>query len=177
MPKLVENAEEKILNAAKEELKENGLDALKMRSIASRCSLAVGTIYHYFPEKFSLINALVKQDWAAIYQELSKKIVTCSTLDEVISMIYQSIMDFRKQEKEIFQNVKVNDFPEFYSREHVFFSNDIITLIEHSVNHLGLKASKENIHMAAISLIAAVKEKDIHEKTIVRAVEGIIKED
>lgn len=50
--------EEKILNAALEEVLEHGLTGLTMSGVAKRANIATGTIYLYFKNKNEMLNAL-----------------------------------------------------------------------------------------------------------------------
>lgn len=46
---------------------ERGLSALNMRSVAQACHLAVGSLYHYFPNKDDLVIATVARVWQDIF--------------------------------------------------------------------------------------------------------------
>lgn len=43
-----------------------------MRQIAQACGVAVGTVYHYFPDKTALLIAAVEQVWREIFAPLMK---------------------------------------------------------------------------------------------------------
>lgn len=45
---------------------------ISMRQIAQACGVAVGTVYHYFPDKTSLLIAAVEQVWREIFAPLMK---------------------------------------------------------------------------------------------------------
>ena len=48
MPKIIDEAREKILSAAKHTLLGQGYSVLSLRGVARQCGIAVGTIYNYF---------------------------------------------------------------------------------------------------------------------------------
>ena len=52
-------SKEKLLLAATELAKTEGLSALQMRSLASAAGVAVGSVYNYFPNKNALLTAVV----------------------------------------------------------------------------------------------------------------------
>ena len=56
-------SKEKLLLAAKELAKTEGLSALQMRSLASAAGVAVGSVYNYFPNKNALLTAVVASIW------------------------------------------------------------------------------------------------------------------
>ena len=72
MPKIIDHAEKAILQAAREELKENP-QSFSMRQIASKANIAVGTIYHYFLDKVDLIAAILLEDWKRRYSEAESR--------------------------------------------------------------------------------------------------------
>ena len=45
---------------------------ISMRQIAKACGVAVGTVYHYFPDKTALLIAAVEQVWREIFAPLMK---------------------------------------------------------------------------------------------------------
>lgn len=55
MPKIIKNLEEKIFNNAQKLFCENGYENVDMKTIAENCSIAVGTLYNYFPNKKNYI--------------------------------------------------------------------------------------------------------------------------
>src|SRR5450830_1408084 len=53
---------ETVLKAAGAEIERDGLDRLTTRRIAARAGISVGSLYEYFPNKQSIVYALVT-DW------------------------------------------------------------------------------------------------------------------
>lgn len=54
---------ERIRDAAFDLASSEGLAALSIRAVASRCNVAVGTVYNYYPTKSDLVNDVVAQFW------------------------------------------------------------------------------------------------------------------
>lgn len=50
---------EKLLDAAEAILTESGYDALNTNAVAARATTSVGTLYHYFPDKAAILEALI----------------------------------------------------------------------------------------------------------------------
>ena len=63
---------EKILENAKKEARSKGLEKIGMREISSASSMALGTLYKYFPDKESLIIATISSIWNETIGNLKK---------------------------------------------------------------------------------------------------------
>ena len=63
---------EKILENAKNEARSKGLEKIGMREISSAYSVALGTLYNYFPDKESLIIATISSIWNETIGNLKK---------------------------------------------------------------------------------------------------------
>jgi AcrR family transcriptional regulator len=57
---------EEILDVAYARAREEGLGALSIRAVARDCGVAVGTLYNYFPDKASLVSAIVLKFWGYV---------------------------------------------------------------------------------------------------------------
>lgn len=58
---------EAILAASRKLVMEKGIQAVNMRSVASVCGTAVGSVYNYFPSKSELLTATVEEVWKEIF--------------------------------------------------------------------------------------------------------------
>ena len=63
---------EKIRENAKKEARRKGLEKIGMREISSASSVALGTLYNYFPDKESLIIATISSIWNETIGNLKK---------------------------------------------------------------------------------------------------------
>ena len=63
---------EKILENANKEARRKGLEKIGMREISSASSMALGTLYKYFPDKESLIIATISSIWNETIGNLKK---------------------------------------------------------------------------------------------------------
>lgn len=61
----------RILQAAREVLVENGFESFTFDDVARRAAVPIGTLYHYFANKYVLICELDREDTAALITELS----------------------------------------------------------------------------------------------------------
>lgn len=59
---------EAILEASRALLRERGWSAINMRSVATGCGVAVGSLYNYFASKTDLVMATVESVWEELFQ-------------------------------------------------------------------------------------------------------------
>lgn len=57
---------EKIVEAAYERARSQGLASLSVRAVARDCGVAVGTLYNYFPDKASLVTEVIERFWERV---------------------------------------------------------------------------------------------------------------
>ena len=63
----VVTSKEIILEASKKLIREEGLNSINIRSVASACGVSVGSIYNYFDSKSELVAATVESIWSEIF--------------------------------------------------------------------------------------------------------------
>lgn len=91
---LKEDIRNKILQAALEEFYKNGYEKASLQEIAKRCAISKSNVYHYFPSKKSIYDALTAPVLNVI-EKVTKhltKIKACSKeLDEVAKEFTESL--------------------------------------------------------------------------------------
>lgn len=130
MPKIIDNAKEKILIAAKAEVKESGFSDLGIREISKRSGIAVGTIYHYFPSKVYLIASLVLENWESYRNLALQKVEESTSMEEAFLGIYESIHSFCEESLPIFSSYKNEFYSKYYFKEHPLFIEQLSEMIE-----------------------------------------------
>lgn len=83
-------SKEDILKASRELIKENGLNAINIRSVAKASNIAVGSIYNYFKSKEELTIAVVGSVWFDIFHPSNVCLESDSFIDSV-DIIFQSL--------------------------------------------------------------------------------------
>lgn len=63
MPKVINDIEKKIFNAAMELFGDLGYDNVDMKMMANRAGLAVGTLYNYYQNKIQLYSDVLEFSW------------------------------------------------------------------------------------------------------------------
>ena len=116
MPAAVENGSELIVQAAKQQLNEEGFHKLSIRKIAQRCGLAVGTIYNYFPTKKELIVRLMTDYWEEFYAGSSASLDLETDIYGKLQQIYTKLRQFVELFKESWTDIQ--DFNQQNPYEH-----------------------------------------------------------
>lgn len=127
MPKILDNPQEKILEAARKKIKE-GPDQFSMRILAKEANLSVGTIYKYYPDKIYLLAHVMYEQWSASYDECMRKCQQVASYEELASKIYELINDFSASQQANFSYYKTDKFNEFYQTLHPRFASMIKAL-------------------------------------------------
>lgn len=74
---------EAILAASRKLVIEQGIDSVNMRTVATACGVAVGSVYNYFPSKADLLTATVKEVWQDIFHDSNQQHLSWSFIDNV----------------------------------------------------------------------------------------------
>lgn len=94
MPKLIPNVRERLASDL-EVLLRKAPEKASIRALARRSGVAVGTIYNYFPDKESLVNAAFEKQWLDIVQRAEKAILSAPTrrraLINSVDSIYRDV--------------------------------------------------------------------------------------
>ena len=85
---------EQILVAAKKEAKSKGVDKIGMREIAKAESIALGTIYNYFPSKEALILSTISSIWREATNTLNEHSDFISAISNVYNVILTVDSDY-----------------------------------------------------------------------------------
>lgn len=66
----IAGVKEKILDTAKNIAAEDGIASISIRSVATKCGIAVGTVYNHFPNKGDLIAAVIEDFWQSVFKTM-----------------------------------------------------------------------------------------------------------
>lgn len=72
MPKALNNVKDDILTAARKMLTEAGYVNLNMRTIASHCGIATGTLYNYYKSKQEIVGEILKNEWTMMLRRIDQ---------------------------------------------------------------------------------------------------------
>lgn len=72
MPKIIQNVRAQLMAEAKAQIAVQGYKNTTIRSVASGCGIAAGTVYNYFKSKDMLIASFILEDWLEIVELVSQ---------------------------------------------------------------------------------------------------------
>lgn len=101
MPKVIANLRESILTQARTLLLEQGWSALTIRAVAAKCSVAVGTVYNYYPSKDALVAGILLEDWDHAMADMRQATETAATLQDGIRSIAHALCNYEAQYQDI----------------------------------------------------------------------------
>ena len=87
-------SKEEILDKSREIIAEKGVSAINMRTVATQCGIAVGSLYNYFASKSELMSAAVEAVWKDIFQ-VGTCLENCEDILEYMKTLLESVKNSR----------------------------------------------------------------------------------
>ena len=78
-------SKEEILEVSRSIAASKGITAVNMRTVASECGIALGSLYNYFTSKAELLSATVEAVWADIFP-IDKISKDCENIIEYLKL-------------------------------------------------------------------------------------------
>ena len=100
MPKVIHGIKDSILKRASEIIELGEYDKFSIREIARDCSIAVGTLYNYFPSKDELLKAVIDSHWQAMMVNVDRKCAAATTITDGICYICEGVRQFSEKHTE-----------------------------------------------------------------------------
>ena len=104
MPKIIENLKEHLLAETGRQLEAGGYEAVTIRSIASACSVGVGTVYNYFASKEALVAAYLLEDWTLCMERIRAKADASPTSEPVMRCMYEELVGYAARHASVFHD-------------------------------------------------------------------------
>ena len=104
MPKIIENLEQRLKDAAKQQVKKVGYAAMTIRSVATACGVGVGTVYNYFSSKDELLASSMQDDWMVCVAAMGEVAGSETTPEAVARAVYDELSDFAHRHNHIFRD-------------------------------------------------------------------------
>lgn len=89
MPKIIENLQDTILQAANEILFEQGFSDFSIRAVAKKLGIAPATIYNYYPSKESILEALVDSAWNGLMDAVDREVEGITEPVAALNKVYE----------------------------------------------------------------------------------------
>ncbi|HMA60948.1 MAG TPA: TetR/AcrR family transcriptional regulator [Halanaerobiales bacterium] len=112
MPKIIDNIEEKIYNAAFELFTNKGYDSVNMKMVAKKTGIAVGTLYNYHQNKKQLYLDVFKNSWDDTYNKIDAILKEENRKDKLKSLINILYTDISKRRGFAQELIKSNELKE-----------------------------------------------------------------
>lgn len=178
MPKIIDEAREKILHVSKQKLLSEGYSSLSLRSIAKECSIAVGTIYNYFENKDTLIAHIMIEDWTKALQKMDEGCQNAASVSEGVISIYHAIESF----SEIYQDVwnqfsRTGGSADVVSGRHGMLRNQLVQRLALLLERLCPNQGIELLPLFAETVLIAARQPDIDISQIVSMSERLFPEE
>ena len=104
MPKIIENLESKLMEAAKQQIEQSGYGAMTIRSVPKACGVGVGTVYNYFPSKDSLLAASLLEDWSRYIAAIEAVSTGSDTPNATVRCIHDQLRQFVRRHQTLFRD-------------------------------------------------------------------------
>ena len=102
MPKIIANLREELMQEAKRQIIDLGYENTTIRSVASACRVAVGTVYNYFPSKDMLIAESILRDWLECLDAINNH--PKENRRAYLGFIHESLIKFEEKYKKMFSS-------------------------------------------------------------------------
>lgn len=102
-------SKEEILDKSREIIAEKGVSAINMRTVATQCGIAVGSLYNYFASKSELMSAAVEAVWKDIFQ-VGTCLENCEDILEYMKTLLEAVKSSRDR------------YPQFFSMHALHFT-------------------------------------------------------
>ncbi|URW88616.1 TetR/AcrR family transcriptional regulator [[Ruminococcus] torques] len=90
------NIESKLWDCGKK-----GIAAVNMRTVASECGIALGSLYNYFSSKSELLSATIEAVWKDIFQ-MGKTLEKCENIVEYLNLLFEGVENSRSRYPKFF---------------------------------------------------------------------------
>ena len=142
MPKIIEKVREQLIAEARRQSSEVGYAQMTMRSVASGCGIATGTIYNYFSSKDRLVAAFMQEDWKACEDGLKKRIARSDSGEKILKMVFTELSTFEKKHEMLFSDTDaIHTYAKSFGDRHIGFRMLLSELIKPA---LTASAEKDN---------------------------------
>ena len=98
-----------ILDAARRVFSELGYDAATVRDVIRRTDLASGTFYNYFPDKESVLRALMEESWREMRARVAEARANAQNLEEFVGDAYRAYFAFIVEDPPTFELTRRTD--------------------------------------------------------------------
>ena len=115
MKRDTEKLKENLILTGVEEIKQNGIDSISLRTVAKSCGVTHGTPYRHFESKENYLNTVLKHISALLDSELIKDVDVSQNAKEQLIQMGVNLIDFAKNYPNFFEALFIK-FPFKYMK-------------------------------------------------------------
>ena len=104
MPKIIENLEQRLKEAAKQQIREVGYGAMTIRSVATACGIGVGTVYNYYTSKDALLASWLLDEWMECISLVEGESAAAAEPEPVARCVHDHLKDYVWRHRYVFQD-------------------------------------------------------------------------
>lgn len=90
-----------------------GIAAVNMRTVASECGIALGSLYNYFSSKSELLSATIEAVWKDIFQ-MGKTLEKCENIVEYLNLLFEGVENSRSRYPKFLRTIYLPCFYQYY---------------------------------------------------------------
>jgi AcrR family transcriptional regulator len=106
MPKIVPDVRRAAIESFRRRVEARGWKALEVRSLASSCGVAAGTLYNYFPSREAVAAAAISEDWLEARRRL-RAFPAGNSAMENLRLIHGELGDFMRRYRRLWASPTV----------------------------------------------------------------------
>ena len=115
--KIINKTREAILDEALEFIAKAGLHEVTIRSLALHSEVSVGTLYNYFGDKDSLMEAIMDHYWKDAIGALANEVRSFGSLSELADAIFFQLKNYSARfHRDFIRTRDPNESPEYMKR-------------------------------------------------------------
>lgn len=103
MPKIIHGLKESILREARNMVMETGYSEFSIRSLATRCGIATGTLYNYFDTKDTILATVMIEDWKVFVSQIESDLDGAKSMSDGAMAIYYRLHEFFLMYEKVFK--------------------------------------------------------------------------
>jgi AcrR family transcriptional regulator len=157
MPKIIEEAQRKILSIAKEQMLANGYSGLAIRDVARACNIATGTVYNYYPSKDMLAASVILEDWMDALDKMRAGSQNSEKVNDGLKTIHQSLISFQHEYAHIWSGYAFTGMTqEAFRKQHKLLVGQLVSIIRMLLEKHGMAQNDFIYTFLAESLLTAM---------------------
>ena len=119
IPKIIDDLQATFIREARIMLQTDGGRALTIRNVASRCHVAVGTVYNYFSSKDELMAHVMLEDWRRAMAAMRTAAAEAGDVCGGLRGVYEALAGFESLYRDAWRNYAAsNDAVSNIARRH-----------------------------------------------------------